>query len=1060
MQSIPYQRNLGPRSLSQRAMRLPYGLISASDDLTGWKNVYDSNQDIAHPQRTASLYYAQCFPEEDTFADGKVLDRILFPEHSVWKHKRRESLDSGYPSSKSSHGTKKRGSEPYIFHDKTSDRAPASRQEFEEFLAQHGVPESEANLFSSKHSSSHRYNRNWYRRQDSDASSQWSGVSAPLFSHRRASAWNPDLGQMYSLGHVGGMVKSDNALHSTPREYEVQFHSDNALDRGSHQANSRRSSTYSSVSRMSDAIPENGFQRLQTTRHSDFGYHYEKLDSNVWKKFDDASRSDRYYCVRRSDSTEADNTRSLSGITGGKHRHRKSRRKLTPGEAEEEVEKDDEGKQRYDLTASRRLFESKKHYFYYHYNNAMMNTKSGVTHMWAKDLVKYLIFQKPTSELMAAIQLGIGQSIGGLSSKPERDVLMQDFTIVDSVFFPGEGSNLTPAHHYSDFRFKTYAPMAFRYFREMFDIQPDDFLYSMCNEPMTELSNPGASGSVFYITSDDEFIIKTVQHKEAEFLQKLLPGYYMNLNQNPRTLLPKFYGLYCYQCGGKNIRFVVMNNLLPSTIRLHEKYDLKGSTYKRKASKRECAKKTPTLKDLDFADIHLNGILLEQETHTALVKTITRDCRVLESFKIMDYSMLLGVHNLDIAEREKKERAEQQRHMEAGTSQSSDSLRQDAEGGGQPINKGLQRAKSMKTRLAAYSTALESIQAESDPIDADDDDISPGGIPARNSKGERLLLYIGVIDILQNYRLRKKMEHTFKSIVHDGDTISVHRPSFYAQRFQSFFSTVVFRKIPSLDQPQVKGSHMRFRKLVHLALKHSPSKKKAYGRSRAQSTAGQTDILEDNPEKDKQEEAGAIGGRPDLLPTTSTPPPPFEEAEGGGPLSGSHSEHTYTSPRGAVSMSVEQRHIGRYSPHSNGDHMRMATSPAHSASESTPTHTEFTEGTPSFTTSSPSLCSESIDVWWDRDVSSSSAHRFQLELAVNTSHLRGSQELEELRETVNDGIDNGEPVTREPEVMFEVGIVSLSFFNLPPLPCQFEPIHLVHLLSVGRSKFSSWGCRV
>ena len=50
---------------------------------------------------------------------------------------------------------------------------------------------------------------------------------------------------------------------------------------------------------------------------------------------------------------------------------------------------------------------------------------------------------------------------------------------------------------------------------------------SLCNEPLTELSNPGASGSIFYITDDDEFIIKTVQHKEAEFLQKLLPGYYM-----------------------------------------------------------------------------------------------------------------------------------------------------------------------------------------------------------------------------------------------------------------------------------------------------------------------------------------------------------------------------------------------------------------------------------------------------------------------------------------------------------------------------------------------------
>lgn len=51
--------------------------------------------------------------------------------------------------------------------------------------------------------------------------------------------------------------------------------------------------------------------------------------------------------------------------------------------------------------------------------------------------------------------------------------------------------------------------------------------YSLCNEPLIELSNPGASGSLFYVTSDDEFIIKTVMHKEAEFLQKLLPGYYM-----------------------------------------------------------------------------------------------------------------------------------------------------------------------------------------------------------------------------------------------------------------------------------------------------------------------------------------------------------------------------------------------------------------------------------------------------------------------------------------------------------------------------------------------------
>lgn len=48
-----------------------------------------------------------------------------------------------------------------------------------------------------------------------------------------------------------------------------------------------------------------------------------------------------------------------------------------------------------------------------------------------------------------------------------------------SFFLPlSEGSNLTPAHHNGDFRFKTYAPIAFRYFRELFGIRPDDYLVS------------------------------------------------------------------------------------------------------------------------------------------------------------------------------------------------------------------------------------------------------------------------------------------------------------------------------------------------------------------------------------------------------------------------------------------------------------------------------------------------------------------------------------------------------------------------------------------------------
>ncbi|XP_068427293.1 phosphatidylinositol 4-phosphate 5-kinase type-1 gamma-like isoform X2 [Clinocottus analis] len=389
-------------------------------------------------------------------------------------------------------------------------------------------------------------------------------------------------------------------------------------------------------------------------------------------------------------------------------------------------------------------------------------------------------YKKTTSSaLQGSIQLGIGYTVGNLSSKPERDVLMQDFYVVESIFFPSEGSNLTPAHHYPDFRFKTYAPVAFRYFRELFGIRPDDYLYSICNEPLIELTNPGASGSIFYVTRDDEFIIKTVQHKEAEFLQKLLPGYYMNLNQNPRTLLPKFFGLYCVQCGGKNIRVVVMNNILPCSVRMHLKFDLKGSTYKRRASKKEREKSKPTFKDLDFLNDVPEGLTLDQDTYGALVKTLQRDCLVLESFKIMDYSLLLGVHNKSQAKRE---------HQAQGSPAA----------GGDDKRRAAQRA--------LYSTAMESIQGGSTCRDTLDHDDTMGGIPAVGSKGEQLLLFIGIIDILQSYRMIKKLEHSWKSLIHDGDTVSVHRPSFYADRFFRFSSTIVFKKSSSLrSSPSKRG---------------------------------------------------------------------------------------------------------------------------------------------------------------------------------------------------------------------------------------------------------------
>ena len=76
-----------------------------------------------------------------------------------------------------------------------------------------------------------------------------------------------------------------------------------------------------------------------------------------------------------------------------------------------------------------------------------------------------------------------------------------------------------------------------------------------------------------------------------------------------------------------------------------------------------------------------------------------------------------------------------------------------------------------------------------------------GGIPAYTNTGEQIMVYCGIIDILQCYKTLKKMEHFFKSILYDGDTVSVHRPDFYAQRYKSFLKDLVFKQRAASNIP-------------------------------------------------------------------------------------------------------------------------------------------------------------------------------------------------------------------------------------------------------------------
>lgn len=69
-----------------------------------------------------------------------------------------------------------------------------------------------------------------------------------------------------------------------------------------------------------------------------------------------------------------------------------------------------------------------------------------------------------------------------------------------------------------------------------------------------------------------------------------------------------------------------------------------------------------------------------------------------------------------------------------------------------------------------------------------------GSVLGKNVRGGEewydVILYLGIIDIFQDYGVRKRIEHCYKSIQHNSKTISAVHPKIYSSRFQDFVSQI------------------------------------------------------------------------------------------------------------------------------------------------------------------------------------------------------------------------------------------------------------------------------
>ncbi|KAK2971005.1 hypothetical protein RJ640_023437 [Escallonia rubra] len=394
-------------------------------------------------------------------------------------------------------------------------------------------------------------------------------------------------------------------------------------------------------------------------------------------------------------------------------------------------------------------------------------------------------------DLMLNLQLGVRYSVGKHASIL-RDLKPSDFDPKEKFWtrFPSEGSKITPPHQSIEFRWKDYCPVVFRHLRELFQVDPADYMLAICgNDALRELSSPGKSGSFFYLTQDDRFMIKTVKKSEVKVLIKMLPSYYQHVCRYENSLVTKFFGVHCVKpVGGLKTRFIVMGNLFCSEYRIHRRFDLKGSSHGRTTDKPEGEiDENTTLKDLD-----LNFVFrLQQNWFQELIKQIDRDCEFLEAEKIMDYSLLVGLHFRDNNTGDKMGLSPFLLRNGKDSYQNEKFMRgyRFLEAELQDMDRVLAGRKPL-IRLGANMPA----RAERVARKSDFDQYTPGGFsnltPSRSGEVYEVVLYFGIIDILQDYDISKKLEHAYKSLQADPTSISAVDPKLYSKRFRDFIGRI------------------------------------------------------------------------------------------------------------------------------------------------------------------------------------------------------------------------------------------------------------------------------
>ena len=209
-----------------------------------------------------------------------------------------------------------------------------------------------------------------------------------------------------------------------------------------------------------------------------------------------------------------------------------------------------------------------------------------------------------------------------------------------------------------------------------------------------------------------------------------------------------------------------MLNVFATSKHIHIRYDLKGSRIGRRVltGKRDqeiMAKGDLSLKDLDLEK--RKEKMYVGEKSEILLNQIKHDADFLCKIEVNDYSLLLGIHYIN---RDKKLKSSGSFDL--------------------PTNKINNNEDSFIKESSLSDKSCDSRQEKLKTLV----DFEDGGIISETGNE---IYYVGIIDILTKFNVKKKCEHFIKMVRYCSNNMSCTPPDMYRDRFVDYMGKVIVK---------------------------------------------------------------------------------------------------------------------------------------------------------------------------------------------------------------------------------------------------------------------------